>query len=203
MTSTPSPSAPPRGFSSETTAEGMLVARYRHPDAALALVGLPFAVAVLGWMGWTVGQAMVDVMGKSPAQAFATVGALGGLLAIAIGYGLLGVAFNTTEMTVQGTGEAATVEVTVRPFPRRPARRVACIAVERVVVRTREEVYASGGGIRGGGTAKIRSTTHHDLGVETAAGRRVALLSDTNAAAVDAFARLLAEALDRPVAHEV
>ena len=193
----------PRGFSVDS-GDSALVARYRNPDAALAIAGLPFAWAVLEWMGWTVGQAMVDVMGKSPAQAFATVGALGGLLAIAIGYGLLGVAFNTTEMTVQGTGEAATVEVTVRPFPRRPARRVAGIAVERVVVRTREEVYASGGGsIRAGGHRKSQRTTHHDLAVETGNGRSVHLLSDTNAVAVDAFARALADRLGRPLAHTV
>lgn len=193
----------PRGLSSETTSDGTLVARYRNPDAALALVGLPFAVAVLGGMGWTVGRALVDVMGKSPAQAALGVGAVVALAVVGVGYGLLGVAFNTTQMTVQGTGEAATVEVTTRPFPRGPVRRVAAEAVERIVVRSRDEVYATGGSIRGGGSGKIRSATHHDLAVDTAVGRRVALLSDTNAAAVDAFAHLLAEALDRPLAHEV
>ena len=75
--------------------------------------------------------------------------------------------------------------------------------VAQVAVQTRVEVTTSGSSIRGGSTAKLRRTTHHDLFVETGDGRRVRLLTDTSEAAVEAFARALAGRLGRPLVRAV
>ena len=172
-----------RGFAAERSPDA-LVLRYRNPDAALALVGLPFALVVFAWMGWTVAP---HVLGLARGGALALAGGLGGALgAVFVGatYALVASATNRTTLTGRGDARAADVEVQVGPLPVGRSRWLQGVEVRRVLAEPRVEVRGSGSRSTGG---RLRQVTVYDVSVEDSAGRFRRLLVVNDAAAAETF----------------